>query len=451
MTDLNVGLDLGSTWVKALAFDPAGEQVALVRRRTPWTSLPGGLTETTAEAIEAAVRALLVELDAEIEGHRVVSVGISGMAEAGVLLDADGTAAAPVPAWFDPRGAEEIRAASPAVIDEFSAVTGLPVNALCTFAKLLHHRKQGLDLAGLTWLNVPEYAAHLLGGGRYGERSLTARTGLIDQDTEEPWAPALEALDVTADLLPERRSAGDVWGHATGVPASMTGAVITVAGHDHLVASVAAGAVQPHQLYDSMGTAEALVRVLEEPLPRERRAALAEVEVDTVRHLLPGRSTLLASCRTGLALRRVLNLVGVTDAAGRDVLDAAVMALPDDQDLSSIEVTGAEDTSSTLTIHVVDDDVSPALLFATALAHADHTLAAVVDRLDAEVGPATQTIVAGGWAGMAAVQRARRALLPGVTFSVRSEDTAHGAALIGAFACTPSENDLAHFIAMRLA
>ena len=199
----------------------------------------------------------------------------------------------------------------------------------------------------------------------------------------------------------------------------MRGAVLTVAGHDHLVASVAAGVVHPHQLYDSMGTAEALVRVLAEPLPAERRAALAAAGVNVVRHLLPGRSTMLAGTRGGLVLRRVLSMVGIGDDAGRDALDAAVMALPVTAG-DAIEVTGALNTSSTLSVRVDDDDVSPAQLFAAALTHGTDVLRDVVALLDAEVGPATETVVAGGWARMACVRRsaaagaARRDLLTSI-------------------------------------
>jgi hypothetical protein len=67
----------------------------------------------------------------------------------------------------------------------------------------------------------------------------------------------------------------------------------------------------------------------------------------------------------------------------------------------------------------------------------------VVALIDAEAGPATETMVAGGWTRMASVRRAREAALPGVVFSGRDEDTAHGAALIGAFAADPAADDLA--------
>ncbi len=443
-----VGVDVGSTWVKAVVVAPSGELLATARRPTPWHTLPGGGTQTTASELSHSVAALLVELDSELSGRPVASIGISGMAESGVLLDADGHDAAPVPAWFDPRGGDVIAAQPADLRAAFPAATGLPISALATFAKLLHLRSGGLDLGGLTWLNVPEYVAHVLGAGRYGETSLVARTGLLDQGTAEPWEPALTALGVDASLLPPLRAAGSTWGRARRVPASMADAVLTVAGHDHLVASVAAGVVHPHQLYDSIGTAEALVRILPQPLPPERRAVLAAAGVNVVRHLLPGRFTMLAGTRTGLVLRRVLNLVGVHDEAGRDLLDAAVMALPGGTD-PALVVSGAVNTASSMAVRVDTDDVSPAALFAAALDHATDVLADVVALIDAEAGPATETVVAGGWTRMASVRRARETALPGVVFSTRDEDTAHGAALIGAFAADPAAHDLADALSAR--
>ena len=150
----------------------------------------------SAASLGTTVRELLAALDLELGGRPVRAIGISGMAESGVLVDAAGAAVVPVPAWFDPRGGAEFAAQPAELRAAFPSVTGLPVSPLATFAKLLHHRRRGLDLRGLTWLNVPEYVAHLLGGDRLGEVSLVARTGLVDQDTGAPWSPVLDALGV---------------------------------------------------------------------------------------------------------------------------------------------------------------------------------------------------------------------------------------------------------------
>ncbi len=180
-----IGLDIGSTWVKALALAPDGSQLGSVRRPTPWQSVGDGGTQMHAADLMATVRELLDDLETQLAGRQVGSIGISGMAEAGVLLDAEGAPAVPIPAWFDPRGADQFAEQPAALRTQFPCVTGLPVSALATFAKLLHHRANGLDLGGLTWLNIPEYVAHLLGGDSSG-RGLPGRAHRSGRPGQRP-------------------------------------------------------------------------------------------------------------------------------------------------------------------------------------------------------------------------------------------------------------------------
>ncbi len=455
-----VGLDVGSTYLKALLLTAQGAQVGEARRRTPWRNLPGGRTEMDAGVLLAAVEDLLAELAATAAAAGagdVRGIGISGMAEAGALLRAaDEHAAAtpdgddvelPMVAWFDPRGAEEIAGLDPRFLAEFPCRTGLPAGPLATFAKLLHARGNGASLAGRQWLNLPEYVAHALGGGRFGEPSMRSRTGLIDQDTGAAWAEPLALLGATTDLLPLALDAGRPWGVATRlVPPALRGAVLTVAGHDHLVASVGAGCVAPTDLYSSIGTAEALVRVLDGTLDGPTRARLAAFGINVGAHLLPGRGVMIAGIKTGLLLRRLLQLVGVTDAAGRARLDEQVMALPDVAAAAhALHVTGADNSDGVLSVRADGDGLSPELFFAVTLDHCTQTLAEVLQRMDAEVGGAARTVLSGGWSSMQSVRRARERVLPGLQFSDRAEDTAYGAALIGAFAGLDTELDLGTF------
>ncbi|MDO9380500.1 MAG: FGGY family carbohydrate kinase [Nocardioidaceae bacterium] len=452
--DVVVGLDVGSTYVKALAITVEGDELCGARRPTPWTDLGHGRTQMTTDALLGAVTELLAELATTLAardgGARVTGIGVSGMAEAGVLLDADDRAVIPVLAWFDPRGEAEVRAQPAELLQEFTRRTGLPVGPLATFSKLLHHQAGGLDLAGLQFLSVPEFVVWALGGDRAAEVSLSARTGLIDQDTGELWPAAVEALGVDASILPEIRTAGSSWGRASRlVQPELAGATLTVAGHDHLVASVSAGILQPEQLYSSMGTAEALVRVLDGPLDADARQRLADHEINVLRHLLPGRGVMLAGTKSGLLMRRVLQLVGVSDATGRAALDDAVMQLPDGggAGADAVAVTGAYNDDGVLQVRADGDGLSPAVLFAATLAHGSDLLRDVVAWMDAEVPPASETLVAGGWTGMASVRRSRGAVLPAATFAAREESTGYGAASVAAFAADSTTTDLADHLA----
>lgn len=437
-----IGLDMGSTNIKVLVATLDGEELFVLSNPSPWTTAAGGYTEMSATDTIGSVFDLLsragTQLEAQYGDHRIIGVGVSGMAEGGVLLDEDGVVAAPIIAWFDPRGGDEILATPQEFREEFAGRTGLPVGPIATIAKLLHLKSTGIELTGKRWLNIPEYVAHVLGGRPMTEYSLASRTGLLDQDNGEPWQAAFDLLGVMEDFLPERCSAGDAIGKADhpSLPANFHGAILTIAGHDHLVSAVAAGATSSDQLYNSMGTAEALVRILDAQLPFEARERLALAGINSLRHVIPGKHVLLAGTKAGLLMRRVFQMLGISDASGRQAIDEATMALPVEGHIASgsIEVTGARNNDGVLQVRVNGDGVSPAELFTATLLHGNDMCVELIEVMDREVASATSSLLTGGWARMQSVSRARRLVLPQVSNSAHSEDTAFGAALFAAYA-----------------
>lgn len=430
---LHGGLDLGSTAIKMLVIDDDGAEVAGAQVSTPWRVGEGGTTDIVADDLLDAIRELIGLIDAQLASVTpapLTSLAVAGMGETGMLVDADGRAVAPGFAWFDPRGLDQIASFPAEVRDEFAGRTGLPLGAQVSVAKLAWLRDQGTDLTGLRWLDLPEFVAAALGGDVALELSLASRTGLIDQDSGAAWPAMLEALGVTDDLLPPLRGGGLPWGTASGaLGARVAGAALTVAGHDHLVAAQANGTLDADGYHVSLGTAEVLLRVLDEPLGYAARQRLAQALINEVRHVVPGKHVLVAGVKTGLLLRRVLHAAGIGDRAGRDALDAAVMALPVDGELpaGAVEVTGArnDDGVLRLTLHA---EASPAEIFGAALRHSNAEVAALIAAMDREVAPATHSTLTGGWAGMASVRRARAEVLPNPALSTREQDVAWGAA-----------------------
>lgn len=458
MSDYVVGIDMGSTSIKMLVATPQGREVLVVSRRSPWLSLDHGQAEMPAERALAVVHDLAREADEALSNHgayRILALGVSGMAEAGVLLDGADVPAAPIMAWFDPRGGEQILRTPQDFRAEFLGRTGLPVGPLATISKLLYLRDQGVALRGRTFLNVPEYIVRALGGPRVAEYSLVSRTGIIDQDDSRPWDAALEVLGAGEDLLAERVGAGTPVGLLADdrMPRSFAGAVLTIAGHDHLVSAVAAGATASDQLYDSMGTAEALVRVIDAVLPFDARERLALAGINTVRHVLPGKYVLLAGTKSGLLMRRVLQVLGVADATGRGALDARVMALPVRGALADggLRVSGARNDDGVLAITANSDGLSPEELFIAALLHGNDMCAELMEVMDREVAAPTATLLTGGWSKMASVVRARELVLPAVSLSMHDEGTAYGAALFAAYAASGATTDFPEYAAAFLA
>jgi sugar (pentulose or hexulose) kinase len=333
------------------------------------------------------------------------------------------------------------------VIEEFCGRTGLPVSALATIAKLAWMRGQGTVLRGRQWLNVPELVVHRLGGVRATEMSLAARTGLLDQDSGDLWPEALAAIDADASLIPPRVVAGTPLGRAGGptVPRVLHGAVLTVAGHDHPVAAVGCGTVGADEVFDSFGTAEALVRSMTGTLGRDARERLASAGVNVVHHVLAGRRLLLGGTKAGLLLRRTLDLLGAASAVRRSELDQAACALQDalaagTATLDGIRAWGSANDDGTLRVNITTDEISPAALWLAILGNGVQEAARCLDLMAAEIGPADAVVVAGGWARMDSVRRAKVESLPRVRFSDRSQAGAFGATMFAAHAALVADN-----------
>lgn len=439
---LVAGLDLGSTGIKVLVIDEAGTELLIEQSPTPWHHGPGGTTDLEAEDLLATIANLLDAVARrlpEVTGDpasRIDAIAVSGMGETGFLLGEDNVVRAPAFAWFDPRGQQQVDSLPQDLRDRFAGKTGLPVGVQVSVVKIAHLRDNGLNLAGLRWFNLPEFVVLSLGGRPVADYSLSSRTGLLDQDTGEPWTEMLAHLGVGAEFIPPLVDAGTDLGVATGpaLPDAIVGARLTVAGHDHLVSAVSGGAIPNDRYHVSTGTAEVLLRVLDAPLTPAARSRLADHLINSVRHVVPGQHVLVAGVKTGLLMRRALQMCDITDRAGRDLLDQRVCALPaaGPSTDGGIEIAGARNDDGVLSITVRTDGVNSAELFRSILLHGNEEIARLIAALDAEVAPARTTLLTGGWAGMASVRDARAQVLPDVSVSTRSQDTAYGAALFAA-------------------
>ncbi|MBU6534009.1 FGGY-family carbohydrate kinase [Streptomyces mayonensis] len=431
---LVAGIDLGSTAFKLLVLDEEGTEVALEEVPTPWRPGPGGTTDLPVDRLVNAVHRLVAGATARtaaVTDRPIEAVAVSGMGESGVLLDPEGVAVAPAFAWFDPRGEEQVMGFAAEIRENFAGRTGLPLGAQVSAAKLAHLRDGGLRLAGHRWLNLPEFVATVLGGRQTAELSLTSRTGLLDQDSGEAWGAMLDELGADRGLLAPLEPAGtDLGAVGDRFGDCVAGARITVAGHDHLVAAEADGPLDADHYHVSMGTAEVLLRVMDEPLGYAARTRLAGSLINEVRHVVPGKHVLVAGVKTGLLLRRVLQTCGITDRAGRDRLDAAVLELPYEGTLPAdgLTVSGARNDDGVLGLAVRTDGIGPAELFGAVLRHSNDEIKQLISAMDQELPSARSATLTGGWAGMDSVRRARAVVLPRLTVSTRTQETAFGAA-----------------------
>jgi sugar (pentulose or hexulose) kinase len=396
VTDLLLGIDVGTSACKAAVIDLDGLELAHGQAPTPWDRVPTG-AQVDPEALLGAVIAAARQALARAPEGRVAGVGVTSMAEAGVLLDADSRVLHPAVAWYDERGAAEAEAIARDLPD-FVERTGLPVSPLCTLAKLRHLGTEG----AARWLNVAEWVVQRLGGRHVTELSLLSRTGLLDLEPIAPYDEALDWAGLPRDLFGELVNGGADAGRSDGVAlAGAEGAVLTVAGHDHLVAGVGVGVVAPGDLLDSCGTAEALVRVVAPPLDAAARRRAVDGGAAVGWHVAPGRQVLLAGLWSGMALREVLDALGA-DEIGRDELDAGALAIaPGDAPALELELRSLHRPPLRL------PEAEPSAIWRAAIDAVAREVEAKVAHGDSVAGPHTRVVVTGGWARDPAVLEAK--------------------------------------------
>jgi sugar (pentulose or hexulose) kinase len=424
-----VGVDVGTSRVKAVAFDLAGHALALADRPTPWIRALG-LTDMDPRELAKTVRDVAGRVCLAIDDCGIVGLGVTGMAEAGVLLDGADRPLAPILAWHDPRG--DVETVSREIgAETFQRTVGMPLDAQPSLAKILWLRQhQPETRCAVRYLSVPEWVVFSLGGSPVSELSLASRTGLLDIASAAPW-PAAEAL-LERNLLSELVIAGAPAGPAVGpdLPAPLRGAALTVAGHDHQTAAFAVGAVRPGYLLDSLGTAEALVRCVEGPLEPAIVGRLAAQRITTGLGVVQERYSVLAGLRTGLMLEQIARMIGADSREARIALGEAALGV----DLLGLPFAMRVDAEGGFLLGPIGDGLSPSVVWAAAVRDLVMLSARSAEPMTLELGPHQQVVLAGGWIRNPAVRSAKLRQYPTSTISPVDEAGAVGAALLAGVA-----------------
>ncbi len=421
--ELLVGLDVGTTAVKAAVFDTDGAECADGRAPTPWQRAPTGAEIDPDALLEAATAAAAQALEGA-PGGTVRGVGVASMAETGVLLDRAGRPAVPSIAWHDTRGAEQAEALADALGKEaFAGRTGLPGSPLCSLVKYRWMRDHWPETdAGVRWLNVAEWIVRGFGGDEGAESSLATRTGFYDLHTGDPWEEALAWAGAPGDLAPRHAPAGTALGTADADGLGRArGAVLAVGGHDHLCAAVGVGAAGEGDVLDSCGTAEAWARA-SAPLPADRVARSVAQGITVGWHAVEGRHALLGSIRSGAVLQTILDLLGIAAEDRSPLEDEALDADPGAIDLAGFHGEALELTG-------IYPGGSPAGLYRAALEAVGRGGADILERMEGLAGPMRRLVVTGGWAAGPAARAVKERHLGPFELAPAISSGARGAAL----------------------
>jgi glycerol kinase len=218
-----IGLDQGTTNVKAIALDARGVVLAEAARPIATQSPSAGIVEQDAEAIfttaVACIRDAIAQCGRPVQD--IVALGIANQTETLIIWDgATGKPVMPAMIWQDRRGAEEIAALRDQA-EMIRARTGLDLDPTFTAAKLrwvFHNHPEmadGLKSGTLLFGTVDTWLIwKLTGGATYATEPGNASRSMLFDIVRLEWDPELVALfELSLPILPECRASNANFGN----------------------------------------------------------------------------------------------------------------------------------------------------------------------------------------------------------------------------------------------
>jgi glycerol kinase len=212
---LLLGIDEGTSAVKAMLFDTELRPVAEARREKPLSHPRSGWVEQDPEAVVTAVAEAVAELLGGTDDE-VVACGLDHQGESVLAFDAEtGKALTPIVTWQDKRSQEILdRLEADGGADEVRRLSGMPLDPYFSAGKiawLLEHDEavaRARDAGALRIGTVDSFLCTRLGASFATDPSTASRTQLGAPD----WDPALlERFGVPPDILPAiEDTAGDL-------------------------------------------------------------------------------------------------------------------------------------------------------------------------------------------------------------------------------------------------
>jgi xylulokinase len=260
MNALFCGIDVGTTNLKVLLMDDAGETQWV--KSVPAPHLNDGLgVVTDAGALLARCEDLIIEgWHAIGRGRRLGAIASAGIGEDGVAIDAAFNPLGHAIQWNDRRG--EVHAQALAETDFAKAYPAILLDFSSSAGKWIWLRQnRAAELLGATaWITMTDWPTACWAQTAFISTTLAPRTGCYDVFSRQ-WLPGFLAYS-SAPPLPRLIEAGEVVG--TMMPGRLTEAgvaddatLLVAGGHDHPVAASAIRRMDKNARIDSMGTANA--------------------------------------------------------------------------------------------------------------------------------------------------------------------------------------------------
>ncbi|MEP6730316.1 MAG: xylulokinase [bacterium] len=270
---LFLGLDVGTSGVKAILVSPSGDVAATATTPlTMQTPRPGWAEQDPTAWWDASLASIHAVRRAKPDAI-IAAIGISGQMHSSVFLDASGDVIRPALLWCDGRTTEECAEITQRVggEDRLREHACNPALEGFTLPKVLWLRKHEPDAyARLATVLLPkDYIRYRLTGVLATDPSDASATLMYDTAHLRWSDEILEAVGVSSSIVPNVGGSSEILGRVTADAAAATtlssGTPVVGGGADNACGAAGVGAVAPGEMVSSWGTSGTVLAPMYEP------------------------------------------------------------------------------------------------------------------------------------------------------------------------------------------
>jgi xylulokinase len=272
-----VGLDIGTTGCKAVAFSNDGKMLASAGREYPLLHPFVGAAELDPQRVWQYVKDTLTDINLQVKSDPVKAIAVSSQGESCVPLDREGNPLANIVVTFDNRTIEQADWWAENVgIKKIFALTGMPLHPMHTLSKMMWFKKHRQAVYERAWkfLCCEDYVIYKLTGTAALDPSLAARTMAFDVSSRR-WSDEIISLagvdkEKLADCFPSGTAVGQVKKDVAQDIRMKRKATVATGGHDQPCGALGSGVIVPGCAMNSTGSNDCILPVMEAVFLNER-------------------------------------------------------------------------------------------------------------------------------------------------------------------------------------
>lgn len=257
---ISLGIDIGGTGCKCVAFQENGAQLAIAYTEYP---LASGQVHLPPEILTSSVFQVIAECAAQLENkQQIAAITVSSFGESFVPLDENGKALTDILLYFGNTESAEFKNLVQTIGKEkFMRIARILPDAYYSLSKMLYTQKIA---ARPVWkyLFIAGFITYRLSGKAYTDVSLACRSLLYDVENRCWSKELMDACGIAPSALPDVLPTGKLVGTILPELAAQLGVPqttqIVIGSHDQIVNALGAGVADAGDAVDTSGTCECI-------------------------------------------------------------------------------------------------------------------------------------------------------------------------------------------------